>query len=315
MKRLLVTGGAGFIGSHITESLVRKKYFVRVLDNLSTGRRKNLRGVVNKIDFIKGDIRSKQICLRVTKNIDCILHQAALRSVPGSFNNPDNYNQVNIQGTLNLLKAAVRQKVKVFVFASSSSVYGETKTFPEKETFIPRPMSPYSLSKLAGEYYCRVFSYRYGLRCVSLRYFNVFGPRQSLDNEYAVVIPRFISSMLNNERPPIYGTGKQSRDFIYVSDVVRANILALQKANLKDGVFNIASGKDCSILKLVSILNKLMHKDIKPLFLNPRPGDAYRTLADLSRSRDILGFKPEINFSEGLRLTLEYFKEKWQKKP
>lgn len=315
MKRFLVTGGAGFIGSHIVEALVKKKCFVRVLDNLSNGKRENLDNVIDKIDFVKGDIRSKDTCFKVTKGIDFILHQAALRSVPKSFINPEDYNEVNIQGTLNLLKAAVEHKVRVFIFASSSSVYGETKIFPEREAFIPQPISPYALTKLTGEYYCRMFSYHYGLSCVSLRYFNVFGPRQSLDDEYAVVIPKFIACMLNNEQPPIYGTGKQSRDFTYVSNVVKANILASQKTNLKGEVFNIAGGKDYSVLELVKILNKLMCKDIKPIFLNPRPGDVYRTLADLSRSKNILGFRPEINFSEGLKLTLEYFKEKWQKKP
>lgn len=309
MKRFLVTGGAGFIGSHIVEALVKKGQGARVLDNFLSGRKENLKAVIDRIELIKGDIRSNDTCLKVTKGVDFVLHQAALRSVPKSMINPWEYNDVNIQGTLNLLKACVKNKVKIFVFASSSSVYGEARIFPEKEDFLPQPISPYALTKLAGEHYCRIFSYNYGLPTISLRYFNVFGPRQSLDDEYAVVIPKFINCLLKNEPAPIYGAGKQSRDFTYVENVVVANILATQRRNAKGEVFNIASGKDYSVLDLLKILNKLMQKDIKPIFKDGRPGDVFRTLADLSRSRKGLGFKPEIDFIKGLKLTLEYFKK------
>ncbi len=309
MSRFLVTGGAGFIGSHIVEELVSRRHFVRVLDNFSSGKRENLKRVCGRIDLMAADIRSRQACLKASKGVDFILHQAALRSVPKSLLNPGEYNEVNIQGTLNLLEAALRNKVKVFVLASSSSIYGDVKAFPEKENFLPAPISPYALTKLAGEHYCKMFSRHYGLATVSLRYFNVFGPRQSVDDEYAVVIPKFISCMLKDKRPPIYGNGRQSRDFTYIQNVVEANITAAGKRNLKGEVFNVASGRDYSILQLVGILSRLLGKDIKPVFLKPRPGDVYRTLADLSSSRKALGFNPKIDFIKGLRLTLEYFKE------
>jgi nucleoside-diphosphate-sugar epimerase len=307
MKRCLVTGGAGFIGSHLVEALVGKGYSVRVLDNFSSGKKENLKNVVNKIDLIRGDIRSLAVCQKATGGIDLIFHQAALRSVPKSLAHPAEYNEVNIQGTLNLLQAALKNKTKHFIFASSSSVYGDVKTFPEKEEFIPQPISPYALTKLAGEYYCRMFSYHYGLPTASLRYFNVFGPRQSLDDEYAVVIPKFISCMLKNQPPPIFGTGRQSRDFTYVENVVQANILAASRPKLKGEVFNIAGGRGYSILELVRILNSIMGKKIKPAFLSLRPGDVFRTQADLTKARRVLGFQPEVDFITGLKRAIKYF--------
>jgi nucleoside-diphosphate-sugar epimerase len=308
MSKYLVTGGAGFIGSHIVEALVRKKHFVRVLDNFSSGKQANLKGVRDKIDLLKGDIRSRATCIKATRGIDFVLHQAALRSVPKSMQNPGEYNEVNIGGILNMLQASVKNGVKRFVFASSSSVYGDIDDFPEREDFLPQPISPYALTKLTGEHYCKIFSHHYGLTCIALRYFNVFGPRQAVDDEYAVVIPKFITCMLNDEQPPIYGTGRQSRDFTYIDNVVEANILAAAKANVKSGVFNVASGKDYSILELVNLLNRIMGKKIKPVFLNPRPGDVFRTLADLSRSKRALGFNPKVDFVRGLNLTVGYFK-------
>ncbi|MCM8797424.1 MAG: SDR family oxidoreductase [Candidatus Omnitrophica bacterium] len=314
-KKFLVTGGAGFIGSHIVERLLATANFVRVLDNFSSGKRDNLR-FTEKLnnsgvfELVKGDIRSLDTCRKVTKGIDFVLHQAALRSVPKSMSDPRLYNEVNIGGTLNMLTASAENRVKCFVFASSSSVYGEVKEFPEREDFIPRPISPYALTKLTGEHYCRIFSKFYGLPTVSLRYFNVFGERQSLDDEYAVVIPKFITCILKDKPPPIYGTGKQSRDFTYVRDVVDANILAAKLPYPKGEVFNIASGKDYTVLELVNLLNKIMHKKIKPVFLKPRPGDVFKTHADLSMSKKYLKFKPGFNFMEGLKLTVDYFKEK-----
>ncbi|TRZ96154.1 SDR family oxidoreductase [bacterium] len=309
MSKFLVTGGAGFIGSHIVDRLVQLKYRVKVLDNFSSGRKENLCKSLSKIDLVRGDIRSKEACRKATKGMEVVLHQAALRSVPKSLVNPAIYNEVNIQGTLNLLQAAVENKVSCFVFASSSSVYGDLKDFPEKTDFLPQPISPYALTKLAGEHYCRMFSCHYNLPTVSLRYFNVFGPRQSLDDEYAVVVPKFIDCMLHDEQPPIYGTGKQSRDFTFVSNVVDANLLACPKRNLKGDVFNIAAGRDYSVLDLVRLLNKIIGKNIRPVFLKLRPGDVFRTMADISLSRKILGFRPKINFEEGLNIALKYYKE------
>jgi nucleoside-diphosphate-sugar epimerase len=309
MSKFLVTGGAGFIGSHIVERLVKENHFVRVLDNFSSGRIENLEKVIKKIDLIKDDIRQPRTCESATKGMDFVLHQAALRSVPKSMKNPAEYNEVNINGTLNLLLGAKKNKIKRFVFASSSSVYGDTDKFPEREDFLPQPISPYALTKLTGEHYCSIFSHHFGLPAVALRYFNVFGPRQSLDDEYAVVIPKFISCMLKDEPPPIFGTGRQSRDFTYIDNVVQANILAAKSSEIKAGVFNVASGKDYTILELVEVLNKLMNKNIRPKFLPSRQGDVFRTLSDLTNSKKFLGFKPRIDFLKGLGLTLNYFKQ------
>jgi len=306
-KSYLVTGGAGFIGSHIVEKLVAAGNFVRVLDNFSSGRLRNLKDCRGKIEILRGDIRSEVSCLKATKGIQYVLHQAALRSVPKSLLDPKGYNEVNIQGTLNMLSASLKNKVRAFVFASSSSVYGEAKVFPEREDFLPAPISPYALTKLAGEHYCRMFSHHYGLPTVSLRYFNVFGPRQSLDDEYAVVIPKFISCLLKDVQPPIYGNGRQSRDFTYVENVVMANILAAGNATCRGEVFNIANGKDHTVLDLVRILNRLMRKSVKPVFLDKRPGDVFRTLADLSRAKSMLKFSPRVDFETGLKRTVEYF--------
>lgn len=309
MSKFLVTGGAGFIGSHIVEALVRKGNFVRVLDNFCSGKKENLKGVIGEIELIRGDIRDKSTCLKATKGIDFVLHEAALRSVPKSLKNPIEYNEVNIDGTLKMLEACLSNKVKRFVLASSSSVYGDTDKFPENEDFLPAPISPYALTKLTGEHYCSMFSLHYGLSTASLRYFNVFGPRQSLDDEYAVVVPKFITCLLKGEAPPVFGNGRQSRDFTYIGNVVQANILAATKGNLKGEVFNVAGGKDYTILDLVKILNKIMKKDIKPVFLSKRKGDVFKTRAGLLNAKKILGFVPKIDFIEGLKLTAAYFKD------
>ncbi len=317
MTRYLVTGGAGFIGSHIVERLLKEGNFVRVLDNFSTGKEANLSFAndltPNTYDLIKGDIRDKAACLSSCEGIDYVLHQAALRSVPKSMTDPHSYNDVNISGTLNLLEAASKHKVKRFVLASSSSVYGDVTTFPEREDFYPELISPYALSKLAGEYYCRIFSEHYALETVALRYFNVFGPRQALDDEYAVVIPKFIHCILNDEQPPIFGTGKQSRDFTYIDNVVEANLLAATQhptPNTKHLIFNVANGQDHTVLELVDLLNKIIGKTLKPAFLEPRPGDVFRTLADISRIKERLGFQGKVDFEAGLRRTVDYFKRK-----
>jgi nucleoside-diphosphate-sugar epimerase len=323
--RFLVTGGAGFIGSHIVETLLKSGHSVVVLDNFSSGKEENLAFTkdytlnANRYTLIKGDIRDKSTCDRACKNIDAILHQAALRSVPKSMSTPHEYNAVNIDGTLNMLEAARDNKVKRFVFASSSSVYGDTDKFPQKEDAYPVLISPYALSKLAGEYYCRIFSEHFSVETVCLRYFNVFGPRQALDDEYAVVIPKFIHCILHDEQPPIFGTGKQSRDFTYIDNVVQANILAATKVLLNatrytlnakkfHDVFNVANGRDNTVLYLVDALNKIIGKTIKPKFLPVRPGDVFRTCADISKIKKVLGFKPKVNFEEGLKKTVDWFR-------
>jgi UDP-N-acetylglucosamine 4-epimerase len=309
-KRFLVTGGAGFIGSHIVERLLKDGYVVRVLDNFYSGKEKNLSFTAGSKNFelIRGDIRDFKACERACKGMDYVMHEAALRSVPKSLDDPHEYNAVNIDGILNMLKAAHEAKVKRFVFASSSSIYGETGKFPEQETDLPRLISPYALTKLTGEYYCRIFSEIYGLETVSLRYFNVFGPRQALDDQYAVVIPKFISCILNDERPPIFGTGKQSRDFTYVEDVVQANILSALTPGVTCEVFNVANGKNQSVLGLVFLLNKIIGKKIQARLLPKRTGDVFKTLADVSRVKRIIGFKSLFTFEEGLRKTVDWFR-------
>ncbi len=313
MARYLVTGGAGFIGSNLAESLVKKGHFVRVLDNFSYGKRENLKfaGGTGRIrlEIVKGDIRDKDICQKVTRGVDYILHHAALRSVPQSLENPDLYNDVNIKGTLFLLQAALKNRVKRFVFASSSAVYGNSTSFQQKEEHLPNPISPYGLTKLTGEYYCRIFSEVFGLETVCLRYFNVFGPRQSLDSEYASVIPKFISSILKNQQPPIFGNGKQLRDFVFVDNVVLANVLAAQAKNAGGGVFNIAAGESYSVLKIVAEINKITGKSIGPKFFPKRPGDAFKTRADISKAGKILKYKPCVSFKSGLQETVEYFQK------
>lgn len=308
--RFLVTGGAGFIGSNIAEELIKKGYFVRVLDNFSSGKKENLESALglnkSRFQLISGDIRNKATCHKACQGIDYVLHQAALRSVPKSMKDPQKYNEVNINGTLFMLQAALKNKVKRFVFASSSSIYGNTDTFPEKEDFLPKLISPYALTKLAGEYYCRIFSENFGLETICLRYFNVFGPKQALDDEYAVVIPKFISCLLTGKKPPIFGNGKQSRDFTFIENVVQANILAATTKGIKHMVFNIASGEDKTVLELLSALNKLIGKNIKPVFLPSRPGDVFRTWADISQAKKLLGYRPKVGFEEGLRKTVKY---------
>jgi nucleoside-diphosphate-sugar epimerase len=309
MSRFLVTGGAGFIGSHIVEYLLKDKHFVKIIDNFSTGREENILNFKDKIEIIRADICDYEVIEEAFKGVDYVIHEAALRSVPKSFKDPASYNRVNIQGTLNVLFACVKNNVKRLVFASSSSIYGETEVFPEREETIPLLISPYALTKLTGEYYCKIFSKHFGLSTVSLRYFNVFGPRQSLEDEYAVVIPKFITNLLKDESPPIYGDGTQSRDFTYITNVVEATIKACEIKDFKGEVINIASGKDYSILELLDALNKIMNKSLKPKFLPPREGDVMKTLADISKARTLLGYQPKVDFIEGLKKTISYFKE------
>lgn len=314
MKKYLITGGAGFIGSNIAEKLIQAGHFVRVLDNFSSGKQENLafaQGLgSDQFELIRGDIRDKETCVKACAGADYVLHQAALRSVPKSLKEPESYNEVNIGGTLNMLQAASQQKVKRFVLASSSSVYGDVEQFPEKEEFYPALISPYALSKLAGEYYCRIYSEFFGVETACLRYFNVFGPKQALDDEYAVVIPKFIHCLMHDQQPPIFGTGKQSRDFTFIDNVVSANILAATVPGIKHEVFNVANGRDNTVLQLVEILNKILGKNIAPQLLSVRAGDVFRTCADISKISKKLGFKPLVDFEEGLRRTVEYFRAK-----
>jgi nucleoside-diphosphate-sugar epimerase len=303
----LVTGGAGFIGSHIVEELLKRREKVRVLDNFSTGKRENITPFLKEIELIEGDIRESKIVKKAMKGVDYVLHQAALPSVFRSIKDPITTNEVNVLGTLNILMAAKEARVKKVVYASSSSVYGDTPTLPKREDMKSFPLSPYALSKLAGEEYSRLFFSLYGLETIILRYFNIFGPRQDPASQYAAVIPKFISSLLNGERPTIYGDGEQSRDFTYVSNVVRANLLATT-LKIKEGIFNIACGKRITVNELVKGLNGIMNMNIEPLYTDPRPGDVRHSQADISKAKEALGYRIEINFEEGLKKTVEWFR-------
>lgn len=307
-RNYLVTGGAGFIGSHLVEKLVSLGCRVRVLDDFSTGKEENLKDLADRIEVIKGDIRDRDLCFRAAEGMEVILHQAALASVPRSVAEPVLAHEINVTGTLNLLLAAGKSGVKSFVFASSSAVYGDDQIFPKKEGSEGKPLSPYAAQKFASEKYCQVFSALYGFNAVCLRYFNVFGPRQDPHSQYAAVIPIFITRMLRGQPPIIFGDGQQSRDFIYVENVVRANLLAAEAAGFRGEVFNIGSSERVTINALAQEISSHLNLSIKPIYAEPRPGDIKESYADVSRAEKILGFKPEIDFRQGLKLTIDWYK-------
>jgi nucleoside-diphosphate-sugar epimerase len=308
---VLVTGGAGFIGSHIVRELVDKGHNVKVLDHFATGKRENL---PSNIEPIGGDIRNADDVKAAVSGTQFIMHHAAMPSVQRSVENPVMTAEVNIIGTLNLLRAARDAGVERFIFASSSSVYGNLPKLPKQEDMRPEPASPYAITKLACEQYCSVFHRLYGIGTVCLRYFNVFGPRQNPLSEYAAVIPKFIYALKNGRRPVIFGDGEQSRDFTYVKNVVNANMLAM-KANGADGkVFNIASGKRITLNGFVEKLNQIMGKDVKPEYMDARKGDVKHSLADISMAREILGYEPGWDFEKGLRETVKWYANEHERK-
>lgn len=309
MAFFLVTGGAGFIGSHVVCELLRRKHRVRMLDNFSTGKRENLAGFIRKIDLVEGDIRDSDTVKVALRGVDYVLHQAALASVLRSIDDPSESNEVNVQGTLNLLEAARDSGVLRFVFASSSSVYGSARRLPKRELMKPNPISPYAVSKLAGEKYCQVFFSIYGLETVCLRYFNVFGPRQDPDSQYAAVIPKFISAMLNHRSPTIHGDGEQSRDFTYVSNVVDANILSCAARGVAGQVINVACGGRHSVNDLYANLQRLIGVDSPARHIDPRPGDLRHSLADVSKAQELMGYRPKVAFEEGLKRTVAWYKK------
>lgn len=304
----LVTGGAGFIGSNLVDLLLNQGHRVRVIDNLSTGNRSNLNGSFSKIEWIKGDIRDDKTVQRAVKGVDNVFHMAANRAVLRSVDDPRENNETNVTATLNLLIAARDFGVKKFIFSSSSSVYGDTHKFPSQETDYPHPESPYGASKHMGEHYCRIFSQLYGIETASLRYFNVFGPRQNPESRYSTVIPIFIEAMVKGERPEVHWDGKQSRDFVYVGDVVRANLLAMKTKGLRGDVFNIACQEEYSLLDILKLLEKMMKKkSAPPRFAPKRAGDVRRTFADIRKAKKVLGYLVQTPFEEGLRKTLDWF--------
>lgn len=313
--KILVTGGAGFIGSNIVHRLVHDGHRVTVIDNLLTGRMVNLKGVTNKIKFIKGDIRNLTTIKRAARGNQYILHQAALPSVPRSIADPLKSHQHNVNGTLNVFIAARDEKVKRVVFASSSSIYGNRKEYgPQKikikrEAMKPMPLSPYAVNKLATEYYAKVFSHIYGLETVAMRYFNIFGPRQNPKSEYAAVIPKFITDILNNRRPLVHGDGKQTRDFTYIDNAVEANIKSLFSKKVGNGeTINIACGDSFSLLQLIKLINNAVGKEIQPRFTDPRAGDVKHSKADISKAKKLIGYSPTVRFSEGVTKTINWFR-------
>lgn len=309
-SRYLVTGGAGFIGSHLVERLVSLGCQVRVLDDFSTGKEENLSHLAGRVEIIRGDIRDRELCQKAAEGMEVVLHQAALASVPRSVSEPLLAHEINLTGTLNLLLAAAQTGIRSFVFASSSAVYGDDQTFPKKEGLEGKALSPYGAQKLASEKYCQVFSQLYNFNAVSLRYFNVFGPRQDPGSQYAAVIPIFITRMLRSQPPIIYGDGHQSRDFIYVENVVQANLLAANATDFRGEVFNIGTASRITVKELAAILNSLLGVKMSPVYADPRPGDILESYADISRAEHHLGFRPEVDFEKGLKLTIDWYKSR-----
>lgn len=308
----LVTGGAGFIGSNICEALLEMGYTVRCLDNLSTGKYENIEPFtkLDKFTFIEGDIRSLDTCLEATKGVDYVLNQAAWGSVPRSIEMPLLYEEINIRGTLNMMEASRQNGVKKFVYASSSSVYGDHPQLPKKEGVEGKVLSPYALTKKVDEEYGRLYKELYGLDTYGLRYFNVFGRRQNPDGAYAAVIPKFIRMLLNGETPTINGDGKQSRDFTYIDNVIEANLKAcLAPSEAGGNAFNIGAGGREFLIDVYHNLCKALGKDVEPIFGPPRKGDIRDSNADISKARELLGYAPEYDFAKGIALAIDWYKE------
>ena len=308
---ILVTGGAGFIGSNLTEALLKRGHCVRVLDNFSTGKRENL--VFDReypsLEIVEGDIRDYPLCQKVMVGMKYVFHQAALASVPQSVEDPQTANSANVEGTLNILLAARDEGVKRFIYASSCAVYGDDPTLPKKEDMVPVPLSPYALQKHVGEHYGRLFFQLYGLETVSLRYFNVFGPKQDPDSIYSAVIPRFIDAFLRGRSLIVYGDGEQSRDFVYIDNVVQANLLAMSTKHVHGEVVNIGCGEMTSLNRLVGILNEILQSKVSPIYEEARKGDIRQSLADIQKARDLLNYKPHVGIEAGLKMTVEYFQK------
>jgi len=302
-RRVLVTGGGGFIGSNLVRRLLEHGDDVRVLDNFATGNRRNLADIVDDVEIVEGELRSYERVHNATRGVDVVFHQGALPSVPRSVQDPLTTGAVNVEGTLNVLLAARDEDVRRVVFASSSSVYGNTGTLPRVETQFPDPISPYAVSKLAAERYCVSFARVYGLETVTLRYFTVFGPRQDPTSQYAAVVPRFIAAVDGGDPVTIYGDGEQSRDFTYVENVVEANVLAAEAAEASGHVINIATGEPRSVNALADAVGEVLGKPVEKEYLPPRTGDVRDSWADTNAARELLGWEPHVALEDGLRLT------------
>ena len=308
MDKFLVTGGAGFIGSNICTKLVSQGCFVRVIDNLLTGKKSNLAGIADKIEFMEADMGNADAARAAMKGIDVVLHEGALPSVPRSIDDPAATHRHCVDATFTLLMAARDAKIKRFVYAASSSAYGDTPTLPKVETMPTNPLSPYAAAKLMCEYYCSVFYKVFGLETISLRYFNVFGPHQDPTSQYAAAIPAFVTSILKDTPPTIYGDGEQSRDFTYVDNVVEANLLAARAKQTKGEVINIACGEAITVNAIIDMINKIVGKNVKPTYLPSRKGDVKHSLADITLAKKLIGFKPVISFKDGLKKAIEWYR-------
>ena len=308
-KRALVTGGAGFIGSNIVAELLRQGWQVRTLDNFSTGKKEHLSGIgPDRFELMEGDIRKLEDCERACRGVQYVFHQAALRSVPRSVDDPRSTNEVNVTGTLHMLLAASKAGVRRFVYASSSSVYGDSSQMPQEESQTPRPVSPYAVSKLAGEHYCRSFTENLGLETVGLRYFNVYGPNQDPESKYSALIPALLAQLARGEPFEIHWDGLQARDFTFVNDVVQANLLAAQVPNVAGEAFNVGGGKCISVLDVAQAIVKIIGKDPGKRHTDRRQGDVRQTWASIAHAEKLLGYRPSVEFDEGLRSTVEYFR-------
>ena len=310
MAKVLVTGGAGFIGSALVHLLLELNAQVRVVDNFSTGFRHNLEDVKDRIDLLEGDLAEMPVAEAAARDVEWVLHQAAIPSVQRSVDDPIASNRANVTATLNLLVAARQAQVKRFVYASSSSAYGDTEVLPKVETMPENPISPYALTKLTGEKYCVVFHRIYGLPTVCLRYFNVFGPRQNPRSPYSAVISRFIDMALEGRRPTVYGDGEQSRDFTYIDNVVSANLLACQAEGVAGMFFNVGTGERHTLNELLGSLSTILGKQLEPVYMERRAGDVQHSQADIEKARRFLGYTPEVGFEDGLRRTVDWFRQK-----
>ena len=307
MAHYLVTGGAGFIGSHLAEELVRRGETVRVIDNLSTGKRHNI-AHLSSVEFVEGDLADFEAAQRAVQGIDYVLHQAAIPSVPRSIDDPITSNRANIDASLNILVAARDAGVKRLVYAGSSSAYGNAATLPKVETMATSPLSPYALQKLVAEQYCQMFTRLYGLQTVTIRYFNVFGPRQDPSSPYSGVISVFISALCDGRRPTIYGDGEHTRDFTYVANVVDGVLRACTADNASGEVINVATGGRISLNTLFTNVRDLVGAKVEPIYADPRAGDVKDSQADISKARRILGYQPSVSFEDGLAKTVEWYR-------
>lgn len=309
MTRYLITGGAGFIGSNICRKLVQDGCFVRVLDNLLTGKKKNLEGFLDKIDFVEADMGDMDVARSAMKDIDVVLHQGAIPSVPRSVADPATTHRHCVDATFTLLLAARESKVKRFVYAASSSAYGDTPTLPKVESMPTNPLSPYAAAKLFGEYYCSVFSKVYGLETIALRYFNVFGPYQDPTSQYAAAIPAFVTKILKNESPVVYGDGEQTRDFTYIDNVVHANLLAANAKSVSGQVVNIACGQRITVNQIIAIINQILGKNVPIQYKPTRPGDVKHSLASIEQAKKVIGYEPVVLFEQGLQKAIQWYRD------